>query len=232
MQLFKDNFERKNGKVRMETTGNETTMYLYDAIGDWYGLSAKDFIQELSGVTADTLHLRINSPGGDVFEARAIATALSQCKKNIIAHIDGVCASAATYVALAANTVEMAQGSFFMIHQAWSLCMGNSGEMMAMADLLDKIDGSIVNDYQKKCGMDVSDIQKMMKNETWMTADEALANGFIDSIYDGETVENSWNLSAYEKTPDTLKENIAKTTEVVYDRDKFEKRLQLLEAMN
>lgn len=227
MQLFKDNAE-KGQSVRAESKDNEATIYLYDAIGDWYGVSAKDFCKALAGIDAETIHLRINSPGGDVFEARAIATAIKQCGKAVVAHIDGVCASAATYVALAAGTVEMAEGSFFMIHKAWAWTAGNSDELRDLAELLDKVDDSIVADYVAKSGNKSDTIKEMMAAETWMTAQEALDFGFADSVYDGKVEDSSrWNLSAYENAPAALVQK--QDDEPVYDRDRFEKRLYLVE---
>jgi ATP-dependent Clp protease, protease subunit len=234
LQLFKDNADIGPKMLKTERTDTEATMYLYDAIGDWYGLNASEFIKELAGVDAETIHLRINSPGGDVFDARAIATAIKQ-KGNVIAHIDGVCASAATYIATSCNEVEMAEGSFFMIHKAWTLAMGNADDMRSTADLLEKVDGSIVNDFCKKTGKDAEEISQMMAAETWMTASEALENGFVDRIFDGEDVENKWNLSAYDNVPDSVlsgtKNAIANDVPLWYDREKYEKRLNLIEAL-
>lgn len=226
MQLLKNNAE-KGQPVRAESKGNEATIYLYDAIGDWYGVGAKDFCKALAGIDAETIHLRINSPGGDVFEARTIATALKQCGKTVIAHIDGVCASAATYVALAASTVEMAQGSFFMIHQAWAGIIGNSGELRELAALLDKVDDSIIADYVAKTGKDAETIKQMMADETWLSAQESLEFGFVNSVYDGKVADCAkWDLSAYEKAPAELK---SQDDDSGYDRERFEKRFFLVE---
>lgn len=226
MQLLKNNAENAQ-LIRAESNGTEATIYLYDAIGDWYGVSAKDFCKELSSLDAETIHLRINSPGGDVFEARTIATALKQCGKTVIAHIDGVCASAATYVALAASTVEMAQGSFFMIHQAWAGAIGNARELRALASTLEKVDAAIVDDYVAKTGLDKDNIQNMMIAETWLTAQEALDFKFIDSIYDGKAADCSrWDFSAFDKAPDELKNP---KDEHGFDRARFEKRIFLFE---
>jgi len=236
MQLFQDNKDIGPKAVRVEgKTEDEATIYLYDAIGDWYGISAADFVKELSAIESKTIHLRINSPGGDVFDARSIATAIKQ-KGNVIAHIDGVCASAATYIATSCSEVEMAEGSFFMIHKAWTLAMGNADDMKATAGLLEKVDASIVNDFCKKTGKKDTEISEMMAAETWMTAQEALDCGFVDRIFDGEEVENNWNLSAYDNVPEKVKigmENaIAKTEPILYDRERFEKRLSLIEAVS
>lgn len=231
LQLFKDNSCRGNFQVKAE--GEEATIYLYDAIGDFFGIEAQPFIEELNNIKAKTIHLRINSPGGDVFDGRAIATAIKQCKAKVVSHIDGVCASAATYIALAANEVEMADGAFFMVHKAWSLVIGDSDDMLSMADLLEKVDGTIVSDYAKKTGLDDSKLKDMMAAETWLTAAEAKELNFIDTIYEGEEVENTWNLAAYENVPDECADkfcvNRQKKEEVVYDKDRFEKRLSLFE---
>lgn len=226
MQLLKNNSE-KGEAIRAEKKGDEATLYLYDAIGDWYGVSAKDFCKALDGIDAGTIHLRINSPGGDVFEARTIATALKQCGKTVVAHIDGVCASAATYVALAASSVEMAQGSFFMIHQAWAGIIGNSAELRDLAALLDKVDDSIIADYVAKSGKDADLIKQLMAAETWMTAQEALDFGFINSVYDGKPEDcTKWDLSAYENAPVELKNH---DDDSGYDRESFVKRLFIVE---
>ena len=226
MQLLKNNAD-KGQPVRAEVKDSEATVYLYDAIGDWYGVSAKDFCKAFASIDAGTIHLRINSPGGDVFDARAIATAIKQSGKHVIAHIDGVCASAATYIAIAADTVEMARGSFFMIHQAWAGIIGNSGELRDLAALLDKVDDSIIADYAAKTGKDADEIKQMMSDETWMTAQEALDFGFVDVIYDGSIDDCSrWDFSAYDNAPNALK-NLSDG--IGYDRDRFEKRLFLVE---
>lgn len=152
-----------------------------------------------------------------------------RCGKTVIAHIDGVCASAATYVALAAGTVEMADGSFFMIHKAWAWTAGNSDELRDLAGLLDKVDDSIVADYVAKSGKDADEIKKMMAAETWMTAQEAADFGFVDSVFDGKVEDSArWNLSAYENAPAALLQK-QDDEPVAYDRDRFEKRLYLVE---
>lgn len=235
-QLFRDNQDR-GGLYNVQSDGEEATIYLYDAIGAWFGIDAQQFVQDLAAIQAGTIHLRINSPGGDVFDGRAIQTALSQHPANIIAHIDGLAASAATYVALGANQVEMSEGAFFMIHNAWTLAMGNSSDMRATADLLDKVDTSIITDYSRKTGMKDQQIRDMMASETWMSAQEALDNGFVDSIFTPDGQQNGdakgtsnaskWDLSAYENAPEALKNAVQ--TPQNYDREGLERRFRLFE---
>jgi ATP-dependent Clp protease, protease subunit len=180
-----------DGKSRYEindATGDEATIYLYDIIGeDWFGgVSASAFAQDLAGITAGTIHLRINSPGGDVFEARAMQTALAQHPSKVIAHIDGLAASAATYVMLGADEIEAVDGALFMIHDAWTIAMGNKADFRKTADTLEKIDEGIAADYVAKTGNDIEQVRAWMAAETEFTAQEALDNGFIDRIYEKE----------------------------------------------
>lgn len=164
-------------------------------------------MDELNAITTQTIHLRINSPGGDVFEARAMATAVRTHSAKVIAHIDGVAASCASWIALSADEVEIAQGAFFMVHNSWTWTIGNKADHAASIKLLEKIDGSIVRDYQEKTGKATTQIQQWMDEETWFTADEALAAGFADRIADGETATDmSWDIAAaYPKAPAALK---------------------------
>ena len=165
---------------------DEATIYLYDVIGEGFydeGISAKQFAIDLDGIKASTIHLRINSPGGDVFDARAMQTALNQKDAKIIAHIDGWAASAATYIMLAADEIEASEGAIIMIHNAWGMAIGNKNEMRDMADLLAKIDDGIAKDYIDKTDQSPKQIAMWMDAETDFTAQEALHAGFIDSIY-------------------------------------------------
>lgn len=174
--------------------------------------------------------LRINSPGGDVFEGRAMATAIANHKGKVTAYIDGLAASAATYVALAAAEVVMAPGSFFMIHNAWTLAMGNADELDETSALLRKVDDSIVADYRRKTGAEDAQLREWMKAETWFTADEAKEHGFVDRLGEAGTsakAGNHWNLAAYNNAPAALLNG--STAEPQYDRARAERRLSLLE---
>lgn len=175
---------------------DEATVYVYDAIGGWWGVDPKTWVPEFSAIKAKTIHLRINSPGGSVFDAEAMRTAIRQHSANVIAHIDGMAASAATGIAIAADEVEISDGAMFMIHHPWGWAAGNAQEMREYADLLDKVDSSIVAAYVKKSGQDEKQIRDWMDKETWFTATEALANGFVDKIFEAEDSADSDEESA------------------------------------
>lgn len=233
LQLIRQNLEAPRN-IAVKAEGEEATLYIYDAIGGWFGLPAADFVKELNGISAPTIHLRINSPGGDVFEARAMATAIREHKSNIIAHVDGVAASAATLLAIAAKKTVMSEGAFFMIHQAWSIAMGNADDMLRMVDLLEKADLSIAADYMKKTGKPKQQVVDWMAAETWFTAQEAKDAGFVDELAgDADAAAKAagqWNLAAYDKLPAALRDRKSEpAAPQQYDRELNERRLALYE---
>lgn len=201
MALLASNRARpKRYEVLQAADATEATVYLYDLIDSYFGIGAEQFVKDLNAITAPVIHLRINSPGGDIFEARAIATAVAQHPSEVVAHIDGLAASAASYIATSADRVEMAPGAFVMIHNAWTFCIGNAEDLLTTAALLEKIDGSLAEDYAKATGASVEKIKAMMDAETWLTDQEAVDEGFADLITpDGEDTKASasWDLSAY-----------------------------------
>ena len=200
---------------------DEPTVYLYGDIGGWFGIDHLEFIKEFNKIDADTIHLRIDSQGGDIFAARAIKTCIQQHKAKVIGHIDGLCASAASFLAMGCDEVEMVEGGFFMVHNAMSfmdiLGYFNKESLEELREdikkemsLHEKINDSIANDYLAKCKkkkekMSKDEISGWMNAETWFTAQEALDNGLIDSIYDGEPVDGSYDLSVFMKVPESLK---------------------------
>jgi len=207
--LARDNAGRGT-KLRLETTEDTDSIYVYDIIdGDW-GISATDMVQALAGLTSPNLDLHINCPGGDVFEARAMMTAIAQHPATVTAKIDGLAASAASVLALAADTVEIAEGGFFMIHNAWSIAIGNASDFRTSADLLDKIDATIVADYVNRSGKPAAEVQAWMAAETWFSAQEAVDAGFANSIMPTTsklTAQASvFNLAVYDRAPAALTE--------------------------
>ena len=204
----------KNRKVENKT--GEKTVYLYGDIGGFWGIDSQEWVKEFDEITADIIHLRIDSDGGDVFAARAMQTVIKQHKATVIAHIDGLAASAASFLAMGADEIEIVEGGFLMIHNAISFFdifgFFNSADLDVLTEdiaraigLLNKIDDSIVADYAKKTGKETAEIKDWMAEETWFTAEEALENGFVDRIYDGEPVDNKYDLSLFANAPECLK---------------------------
>ena len=206
LRLLNDNRAAPRRFEIVNAASDEPTIYLYDVIvsDDWFGgVSAQSFVQQLAQITASTIHLRVNSPGGDVFAGRAIEQAIREHPANIIAHVDGYAASAATYPTLAANEIVMADGAFIMIHKASGSAWGNGDDLRATAAVLDKIDESLVTTYANKTGQSPEDIAAWLEAETWFSATEAVELGFADSVATGSAASNAacWNMSAYANAP-------------------------------
>ena len=155
-------------------------LLIYTDIGESFfydSVSAKSVKAQLDSMTGD-LSVRINSPGGDVFDGFAIFNMLDQYEGKVTVHVDGLAASAASVVAMAGDEIVMADNALMMIHDPWTISVGDSTEMRTTADLLDKIKGSILTTYLSKSGLDEADIADKMAAETWFSADEAIEYGF------------------------------------------------------
>lgn len=187
-------------------------LYIYDEIG-YFGVTAADLVNELKGVTAKSINVRVNSPGGDVFDGIAILNALRQHPAAVNVVVDSLAASAASFIAMAGDTVTMAPNSQMMIHAASGLTIGNAADMREMADLLDKMTTNIASIYAGRAGGKVEDWLAAMNTETWYSAEEAVAAGLADKV--GTTAmagaSNTWDLSIYAKPPTA----VSGTTSVV-----------------
>ena len=234
MQLYINNQNVKRDFRIENTAADEATVYIYDVIGGWFGgVDAKEFVQQIESIKANTIHVRINSPGGDVFDGRAIAAALQRNSAKIIAHVDGMAASSASWIALAADEVQIAPGAFFMIHNSWTMSVGDKRDMADTAKLLDQIDASFVSDYVARTKNSEKQIREWMDSETWFEAADAVKNGFADKVEESaKKTGNSWNLSAYKNAPKALIENEqVDEPEMKVDRESLERRLALLERI-
>jgi ATP-dependent protease ClpP protease subunit len=158
---------------------------IYSDIGpeEWGGVSAKGIKAQLDTMRdAAQITVRINSPGGDVFDGFAIYNLLAEHPAAITVKVDGMAASAASVIAMAGDTVEIAANALMMIHNPWTLAIGDSASMRKTADLLDQIKGSIVTTYRSKVGMDEADIAALMDAETWFDAQGAIEAGLATAI--------------------------------------------------
>ena len=192
--------------IKLESKSKSATIDILEPIGEnWFGdgLTGKTFAKMLKDLgNVNNITVRINSPGGNVFDGTAIYNLLKQHPANVDVNIIGMALSAASVIAQAGNTISMAHNAMFMIHDPWGYSMGNSREMRDTADLLDKIKGTLVDSYALR----VKDLTKeqigdMMAEETWFTAEEAKDAGFIDKITTDETFEASWDLTKFKNTP-------------------------------
>lgn len=187
-------------------TGDVATLDINDEIGFW-GVSAADFSRDLDDITAPSVTVRINSPGGDVFDGIAILNHLRAHAATVNTVVFGLAASAASIIAQAGDTVTMMPGSQMMIHDASGMCFGNEAETRAHADLLGKISDNLASVYASKASGTAAEWREVMKGEQWYTADEAVEAGLADEVAPlakkqkadepEAAVENRWNLSFY-----------------------------------
>lgn len=198
---------------RMVARGNDRAeIYLYGAIGgDWFGegVTAKQFVADLKKLgSVKNIDLRINSEGGSVVEAEAIHTHLIEHPANITAHIDGMAASAASFIAMAGSRIVIADSGFVMIHEARMGDYGTADEKRRYADLLDRTNDKIVKKYVERTKNTEAKIRDWMKAETWFIGQEAIDAGFADSIVENLKVAASVrDPSMYRNLPVSLRPN-------------------------
>ena len=183
-------------------------MAIYDEIGA-YGVSAKGFLTELGALPEGTpVDLRLNSPGGSVFDAVAIHNALKRHEGNVTVWIDGIAASAASYVAMAGDEIVMPENAFLMIHDPSGLVAGTSGDMRAMAEALEKVKGALVQGYAAKSGRTPEEISALMSAETWLDAADALAQGFADRLIEPVRIAARFDIGRFRNAPPELAEAV------------------------
>lgn len=190
-----------------------TDVLIYDSIGGWFGLYADEFVDSLKQITSRKINLRLNSPGGSVFEGITVANALRAHPASVTVYVDGLAASIASVIAMAGERLVMMPQSQLMVHNASAGCYGDATEMTKMADLLDKQSLNIAQAYAEYSGRSLAEWQDYMAAETWFTAEEALAVGLADEVMpmrakqeapanEPEPVEarmqRTWDLSMYQ----------------------------------
>ena len=174
----------------------DVDIYIYDEIGS-HDVNAKSFIEELKKYKGKPLNIHINSLGGEVFDGMAIANAIKQHQGETRSYVEGIAASIATIVVLAADKVYMSENSLFMIHNAWGGSMGEANDLRKQADVLEKISNEIANTYVKKTNLPVDRVKEMMQEETWLNAEEAKEIGFVDEITEAIKVAAKYDVSEF-----------------------------------
>ncbi|MFW4882021.1 ClpP-like prohead protease/major capsid protein fusion protein [Pseudomonas aeruginosa] len=155
---------------------------LYDEIGAW-GITAQQFARELKALgDLSLISLRVHSPGGDVFEGTAIYNLLKHHPARVEGYVDGLAASMATVVLMSCDVIHIPENAMMMVHRPWGIQGGEADDMRRYADLLEKIEGTMVAAYMAKTGKSEEDIKALLKAETWMDGREAVEAGFADQL--------------------------------------------------
>jgi ATP-dependent Clp endopeptidase proteolytic subunit ClpP len=192
----------------------EVEISIYDEIG-FGGVTAKDFMAEVKQFKGQHIHLRINSVGGSVIEGAAIYNALRRHKGGLTVHVDGLAASMASVIAMAGEEVYIADNAMLMIHNPWSMTMGDADDLRKEADVLDKLKNTLVNAYARKTGMEAEDIAAMMDEETWLNATQSVAMGFADEIEDGIEAAASLSPAIARARFDNFSNSMRKTAKTI-----------------
>lgn len=219
------------GHFQAKITSSRTTLFLFDAIASdretaqvFGGTAPEDFARAVAQSTGD-IDVYMNCPGGCVFGGQAMAASLKRATGRVRVFVDGLAASAATVVAAAADEVIMSDGSFFMIHNAWTGTLGNARDMRETADLLDTIDKSLIDQYVARTGQPRDAIESMVNAETWLDATETVQKGFADRIEGSPSNDKTaFDLSAYNRAPGSLMADKS-------ERELIQTRLRLAAAM-
>ncbi|MDD5204414.1 MAG: Clp protease ClpP [Desulfobacterales bacterium] len=184
---------------------DEVEMLVYDYIG-WPFNDAGELVRSIAGMRGKKITVRINSPGGDVFDAMAIYNAFTGHDSKVTTRAEALAASSASIILLAGKEVQAYQNAMLMIHEPWAFIAGNQWDMREMAELLGKINENMVDIYSQQSKAGKKEIRQMLKDETWMTAKEAKEKGFIDTILDGKAAAKaSFDLSMFANLPDELR---------------------------
>jgi ATP-dependent Clp protease protease subunit len=186
-KLFNVNTNKPVFNIQNKSNGI-SEMYLYGSVGDDYwddaAVSASKFSDELKTLPKDTkeIHLRINSPGGSVFDGITIYERLKQHKAKVVVYIDGVAASIASVIAMAGDEIYIGEGSFLMIHKPHMVAWGNDIELEKSIEILQKIEDQMVGIYSRKTGISRAELHNMLLQDTWIKSSEALDMGFVHSV--------------------------------------------------
>jgi ATP-dependent protease ClpP protease subunit len=169
---------------RIENKGDDSALvYIYDEIG-YFNITASDFAKDLNALKAKQITLHLNSPGGEVFDGIAIMNALRNHPATITVRIDGLAASVASVIAMAGDKIYIAPEAQMMIHDANGMAIGNAKDMRTLAALLDKCSDTIAGVYAARAGGEVDTWRALMREESWYNAEEAVAVGLADEIFD------------------------------------------------
>ena len=187
-------------RIENKADTRSAAIYLYDEVGSW-GIAASQFVKELQDLRASKVDVHVNSPGGECYEGLAIFNALRNHKAEITVYIDGLAASAASFIAMAGDRIVAERNATLMIHNAHAVGVGDAGDMRKLADMLDRMTDTIASIYSDRAGGTVAQWRARMATETWFSADEAQAAGLVDEVASTPAPKsmprNTWDLSIF-----------------------------------
>jgi len=193
----------------VDTSSGQSEVLIYDVIG-WPYVEAGEFTRDFKAIKSKEITVGINSPGGDVFDGTAIYNTIKEHPAKITTRIDGIAASMASIIALAGDEIQIASNAYYMMHNPWSMAMGDYRDFETEAALLKRIAGTLAQTYSERTGQSMDTVKEMMDNETWIIGKELVEQGFADKVI-GEGKKASFDLSMYANTPKDIKSETVKT---------------------
>lgn len=182
---------------RITNSAGAAQVQIYNEIG-MFGITADQFVADLQALDVDTINLRINSPGGEVFDGITIHHALRNHRANVHVIVDGLAASIASVIAMAGDKISMARGSQMMIHEGHTIAAGFAGDMRKCADILDRTSADIAGFYAARAGGTTEYWLGQMAAETWYNAEEAVRAGLADEVLEpSRQLKAAWDLSVF-----------------------------------
>ena len=182
--------EHKSQDINTDVSASSEKIMIYGIIGAYSDVKPTFIISQIDAAEADnkeSINIHINSPGGSAFDAVSIYNRLVESKLKVNVFIDSLAASAASFIAMAGDSIKMYKNSMFMIHQARAGVYGTSKSMLKMSSLLNKVDKNIIDIYAEKTGKSVKKISELMSEETWFSTSEAIEFGLADSVIEDDS---------------------------------------------
>jgi ATP-dependent protease ClpP protease subunit len=201
---------RWDAGIRSAEASDDSVIEIYETIGeDWWtggGVTSKKISEQLRSIGKKDVEIRVNSPGGDMFEGISIFNILQQHEKHVTVKVTGLAASAASLIAMAGDEVLMGSGSFLMLHRAWVVAMGNANDMMEVAQWLEPFDMALRDIYADRSGAKADDAMKWLDDETWFSAKQAIDAGLADGEMSDDKTTRDTKASAESKVFNAARE--------------------------
>jgi ATP-dependent Clp protease protease subunit len=208
-----DALEKWEPGVRAAAGDDSASISIYDQIGDnWEGtgITAKRISAALRNIGARNLTVNVNSPGGDFFEGVAIYNLLREHKAKVTVNVMGLAASAASVIAMAGDEILMGDGAFLMIHNAWTVAIGNRHDIAQAAEVLAPFDAAMAKVYSQRAAISEAEAAALMDKETWIGAEQAVADGFATGLLDSAQVAKDTNASGGRKALALIEASMAR----------------------
>ena len=212
-------------------SNDEYSLYIYGSIGGWWSNNdAQSILRQLKETKANKIHVHINSPGGSAFDGIAISNLLKQHKAEVIIHIDGWAASAASIIAMSGDRIIMPSNTMMMIHRASTYAYGNASDFEKAATDLRKIDTAVTATYEKRFVGERDELVKLLEDETFLTANEAVALGLADEVTDEIEIQDIEEDE--EKDVEDFKENLVAKYATKSNKEPIQKTVKPKQNLN